>query len=173
MGRMEKGICFIFSGRFDASMIAGTIEFTDLTMIEGEGNLSRIKEIMEAEGPPEWMLETNVTVVTETIASHFMLHLWHDGRAVITYTDHPMSIEAPDDDFRRLSEWSINNGWKLSIDDILLDNRRDLEFWMRLYQAAIIFSPILRKKEEDEMKRMQAAYDRDQNEDDEEISYVN
>ena len=154
-------------------MTPGIINFSDLTVIEGEGNYLRIKEIMDSEGPPQWMLETTATVVTELIASSFTLHLLNDGKAVIMNTDHPSTDEAPDDDFRRLSEWSSNNGWSLRVDDILLSERRDLEFWMRLYRAAIIHSDILQKKEEDETRRMQTAYARDQNEDDEEIYYAN
>lgn len=155
-------------------MIAGIIEFSDPTMIEGGGNYDLIKEIMDKESPPQWMLRTNATIITESIISNFTLHLWNDGKAVIVDTDHPMMTEASDDDFRRLYEWSNNNGWKLIVDKYLLDNKQFLEFWMRLYRAGIVHSDILQKREEDEMRRMQDAYERDQKEEDEEeTNYAN
>ena len=152
-------------------MISGTIKFSDLVVIEGEGNYRRIKEIMESEGPSTWMLKTDTTVITNIIASNFVLHLWYDGKAVIMSTDHPAIEDTPDDDFRRLSEWSMNNGWWLTVDDLLVSDRQSNDFWMRLYRAAIIKSDVLQKKEDDEISRMQAAYDRDQNEDEEEFNY--
>ncbi|GAH14925.1 unnamed protein product [marine sediment metagenome] len=147
-------------------MISGIIYFSDPTVVEGQGNYHLIRKIMSEEGPSKWMLRTAATVITEAVTSNFILHLWHDGRAVIIDVDHIMLSEIPDDDFRRLNEWCQNGDWKLIVDKTLLEDRQNFEFWMRLYRASIIYSDVLQKKEEDEMKRMQDAYNRDKEEGD-------
>ena len=144
------------------------IEFSDLTLREGHGNYLQVKEIMEKEGPPVWMLSSEASVVTPTIASTFILRFWNNGTVYIAGTTHPITMEAPDDDLRCLKEWCELNGWQIPIvKKDLLDSPLEFDFWMRIFYIGLIKSDVLEKHEEANMDRMNEAYQIEQNEEDE------
>lgn len=144
------------------------ISFTDITLVESRGNYLHTKEIMENEGPSLWMLETSASIVTESIASSFVLHLWSDRRVYIMATSHPLTMDAPDSDLRALKDWCELNGWhKPIVHNDLIESPKEFEFWLRMFYIGLVFSEILDKHEKDEMQRMDEAYQREQLEDEE------
>ena len=148
------------------------IEFADLTLREGHGNYLQIKEIMSKEGPPVWMLSSEASVVTPTIASSFTLRFWNDGKVHIAATTHPPTMEAPDDDLRFLKEWCELNGWQTPIvKKDLLDTPQEFDFWMRIFYIGLIKSDVLEKHEEANMERMNEAYQMELQEEDDENAY--
>ncbi len=145
------------------------ITFTDITLNQSGGNFLYTKEIMEREGPSKWMLSTVASIVTPSIASSFMLHLWNTGELYIMSTSHPISMEAPDDDLRFLKEWCELNGWKTPIvHKDHLESQKEFEFWLRIYYIGLVYSEVLDKHERGEMDRMNDAYQREQFEDENE-----
>jgi len=129
------------------------IELSDGTMIEADGEFSKIAEIM-SDAPGEWMLVTDAFVMTDAISAHFTLHLWNDGRVVITETEHPLTMEAPDDDIVELKRWCESKGWKkLMVEGDLLDDVRAEEFWKRYHTAGIISSEVFEEADKEEAER--------------------
>lgn len=151
---MGKGVCPVM------------ITFSDKTMIEGSGNYRLIRDIMNQEGPSVWMIRSSVTVNTPIISSDSVVHIWHDGKIDIMETSHPFISDVPDDDLRELNKWCRQHGWKLSVNNRLISDRKELEFWLRMYYAGIVNSDMLKKHDEDEMNRMNI-------EPEEEDNYVN
>jgi len=133
------------------------IEFSDLTVREGHGNFGLIKELM---GHGSWMLRTQATVCAPKVTSDYLIHLWDTGTAVIKATSRPMNVQIPDDDVRGLSEYLKNHGWEhVEVDHLLLEEPQGFAFWLRMYQTGIVESNVLKQHDENEMKRMQAAFE--------------
>lgn len=131
------------------------IRFSDITINEGWGNYRLIRELMESSGPKEWMIESHATISTPIISSDCVLHFWADGRVVLMETNHPLHSQAPDDDIRELSRWCRKNGWKnLVVDNKLITEQKEFEFWMRFYYSGMITSDVLKKHDEQEIERM-------------------
>jgi hypothetical protein len=142
------------------------IDFSDITLREAHGNHDRTCEIMLGEAP-QWMLRSEVFVSTGNISCGYLIHFWYDGRAVIKATDHPIVVEAPDDDIRELSQFVRDQGWKpLEVSSEMLDDPGSFEFWLRLYQSGMIQNDLLQSHDENEMARLAAAYEMEQEEED-------
>jgi hypothetical protein len=139
------------------------IDFSDRTIREAFGNYEMVKQIVESEGPPTWMLESVAVVSTTFVVSENLLHLWNNGEVHLIKTTHPMTVDTPDDDIRELSEWCDKNGWKkLTVDNDLLEDPIQFGFWQRSYYAGLINSEYLSEYEKKEMERMKEAFDREQ-----------
>lgn len=134
------------------------INFSDITLVESEGQYELTKDIM---GDGSWMIRSTATVITPTIAGSFLLHLWDDGNVYIMETDHPLfwvthdGLSVSDDDIRELSEWRKAKGWAnlLVFRNLLLDPR-GFEFWLREYRAGLVDSIELKKHDAAEMERL-------------------
>ena len=141
------------------------INFSDRTIREAFGNYKMVKQIVESEGPPTWMLESMAIVATTFVVSENLLHFWHNGEVHLIKTTHPMMTDTPDDDLRELSEWCEKNGWKkLTVDNDLLEDPQQFYFWQRMYFSGIIISEHLSECEKKETERMKEAYEREQQE---------
>ena len=47
------------------------------------------------------------------------------------------------------------NGWKgLFVDDELLYDEQQFQFWLRMYQSGLIYNEKLKKQDEDELSRL-------------------
>jgi len=146
------------------------IEFSDLTLREGGGNYLQVKEIMENEGPPVWMLSSEASVITPAIASTFTLRFWNDGKVHIAGTTHPPTMEAPDEDLRFLREWCELNGWQIpTVKQDLLGTPLEFDFWLRIFYIGLIKSEVLEKHELANMKRMNEAYQIELQEEDKDV----
>ncbi len=142
------------------------IEFTDVTLIESEGNFKKTVDIMKQDGSNSWMLETKALVSAQIISCYYLLHCWSHGDVCIMSTDHPLLMEAPDDDIRELNEWCRINGWKsLSIHKNLILDYRHFEFWLRMYRSGLIESTELKRHEQDESDRFSKAIEETEDDD--------
>jgi len=131
------------------------LRFSDQTLIEGHGSYHGVCEIMKKESSGDWMLESDTTVITPIISFDYRLHLWKNGEIYIMDTNHPTRIDVPDDDLRELQKWCEDNGWKKpTIHKSLLEDRLSFDFWMRMYQAGIVKSDLLSRRDADDMRRM-------------------
>ena len=131
------------------------INFSDKTILEGQGNFRIVRDIMESEGPSTWMLRSSATVDSPEMSADYVLHFWHDGKVVIVETNRPISPDVPSDDLRELSLWCRRRGWQgLQVHDRLIQERKEIDFWIRLYYSGTVTSPVLQKYDDDDMKRM-------------------
>ena len=131
------------------------IKLSDITLVESNGSFSITKRLMEEDGVSKWMLESNATVSTPIISCNYLIHCWNDGSVYIMGTDHPAIANLPDDDIRELSEWITSNGWKtLIVSDQLVQDRRQFEFWLRIYRSGLVHCNLLKKYDDEEMDRL-------------------
>lgn len=131
------------------------IQFSDLTLIEAQGNFHETNEIMLADGVKKWMIRTSATIITPSVACNYVLNFWHDGVVYIMETDHPMIEGCPDDDIRELSKWRQDCGWaKLHVHRALLSDTRGFDFWLKMYRSGLIGSDKLQQHDDNEMKRL-------------------
>ena len=131
------------------------IRLSDITLIESGGSFSNTKRIMEEDGVTKWMLKSNVTVSTDVITCNYVIHFWNDANVYIIATDHPAVLNVPDDDIREISQWAVDNGWNVPIvDDKLVEDQRQFEFWLRMYRTGLVKCGLLKKYDDNEIQRL-------------------
>ncbi len=130
------------------------IRFSDLTIIEADGDFKEVCKLMAA---PRWMIETSATIeCVDGNVSSFMLHMWHDGLVSVFETNRPFDNVYPDTDFIELKEWMSKNGWsRLTVDGRLLVNPRHYKFWKFKYDIGVIESDTIDQREAEEKARLE------------------
>ena len=129
------------------------IEFTDLTIIEYDGDFEKIALIMKQEGCKEWMLRSKCVILTPQIVSSYTLHFWQNGDVYIYDTTRPPDQELPTDDLVFLKEWVLEKKWKTLIaHHNFLDDPRWWDFWKHCFRMGLIYNKIA-DFEKDEMIR--------------------
>ena len=122
------------------------IDFTDLTLIETEGNFEETNNIMKKEPPfnEKWVIRTFATV--SSISGSGGMELQFHGDKSVYIIDYIPSIGDLfyNPDLRVISMWSQENGWKVPQPhpDLVKDNK---EFWKHFYDTLIIDSDYLDK----------------------------
>lgn len=113
------------------------LEFTDITMIETDGEYDKVKSIMDKEGTPEWMIRTDLYIDSEGGSASFVLSFWHDRRIFIQEYDASGMNQFYDMELIGLSKWARENGWKTPepSNDILLSNK---DFWKHFWDTYIV-----------------------------------
>lgn len=136
------------------------ISFSDITINECNGNFDCVNKLIKSEGLSKWMLKSNATVTSKdllgniSISCNYILHFWNSGEVYIMFTDHPTLVDVPDDDIRELYSWCEQNGWKLSLNHLLIENTQGFDFWLRMYISGLVYSEELKKYEDQETDRI-------------------
>jgi hypothetical protein len=114
-------------------------------------------------GNKDWMLDSKCYVVTDAIASTYLLHFWKSGKVIIWETDRPRDTKVPYDDLIELKKWTSENGWKeLIVDDRLILFPQDFEFWKRMYMRGVVSNQKFVEYEKQEVNRFSNAIGEDQ-----------
>lgn len=130
------------------------IEFTDLTIIECDGDYDKACSIMKQEGTKHWMLRTNSVIRTPQIISSYVLNFWYNGDVYITDTSRPPDQNAPMDDLIFLKNWILEKKWKMIIVHYsFLEDPRWWDFWKHCFRMGLIYSKKIEDYERDEMNR--------------------
>ncbi len=138
------------------------VELSDITLVESHGNYKMTCEIMDSDGPPDWMLRSEAIVSVGSLAFNYLLHFWHDGMVKIMETNHPPVMSVPDVDIRALSEWCDINGWKKPcLYQNLISDPNGFQFWMFIYRSGLVESEELKKYEDEEFRRLTQALEED------------
>lgn len=130
------------------------IRVTDITLLEAHCSYAQVCEIMNKDAAHVWMLRTDMTISSGGGHFSYKIHMWNNGDVYINDTNRPLNLDIPDDDLRELSEWCDVNGWNTPIvDRTLLEDTRDFQFWMRMYNAGLVYAPQLKEHEQEEHER--------------------
>lgn len=131
------------------------INFTDLTMLEANGEYEHAKLLMEkpqrvvghiyAQIPSkQWVLKSKVTIQHALGFSAMVCDFYHDGRIIITdFAPSVKDIHTPD--LRCLSFWAQQSGWKVPEPKPSLTEEW-MEFWRRQWETYIVNSEYLERK---------------------------
>ena len=145
------------------------IHLSDITLNEASGSYQRTCDIMFGdEGLSDWMLTTDASIITDDIASNFILHAWNTGDMYIFDTDHPPLISVSDAPIRELKAWSEEGGWRLCVADRLLKDPSLFQFWLQKYRETLVYSSEIESYDKQEAKRMTDALEEERIEDAEE-----
>jgi len=127
------------------------IEFSDPTMIEGDGYYNEVNDIMSREkNGYYWMLRTTVFMSDSNINSQMTLHLYQNKDIYIE--DYIMKKDevcyCPD--LQYLTAWAQQSGWSVPrpSKDLLM---MDVDFWKYFWETSLIdctyFDDIYGKRE--------------------------
>lgn len=127
------------------------IEFTDISMIESNGNFEKLKDIMNF---PSWMIKTSAYLNFEEFSHTFELHCWNDASIHIINTDMPQNREMTNHLIQYMFEWAKENKWeKICVNKDILDHPEQYEFWLRAYRAGLVYNKVFEDQEQREIKK--------------------
>ena len=123
-----------------------TIEFTDLTLVEADGNFEEVNKIMLKEPPfnDKWVIRSFATI--SSMSGVGSMEIQCHGNGDIYIIDYSPSIGDLfyNPDIRVLSMWCQENGWKIPQPHYdLVKNNKD--FWKHFYDTLVIDSDYLDK----------------------------
>lgn len=114
------------------------IEFSDITMIEADGEYDIVCEIMNREnGNNDWMIKSDVFITDGIINSQITLHLYKNKDIYIENYDIKKDEAYYSPDLECLSQWAQQNGWNTPCPnkDLLL---MDIDFWKYFWETSLI-----------------------------------
>ena len=126
------------------------IEFTDLTMIEANGEFEKVNKIMSKEFPfsKKWVIRSFVTISSEEnvvgSVGNMELQFHEDRHVYILHYSPSIGDLFYNPDIMVLSMWSQENGWKIPQPhyDLVKNNK---EFWKHFYDTLVVDSDYLDK----------------------------
>jgi len=117
-----------------------TIDFTDCTMLEADGEFSVVEEIMLSEiSGKDWMISTDIILSNEQMQSTMTIDLYGNKDVYITGYGTFTENVYYNDDLRFLSVWAQQYGWNIPqpTKDLIL---KDKNFWKHFWDILIIDS---------------------------------
>lgn len=131
------------------------ISFTDITLLEANGEYEQVKAIMEkpqkiighiyAQIPSkQWVVKSQITVQHALGFAAMVCDFYYDGRIIITdFASSLKDVHTPD--LRCLSYWAQKSGWQVpepkpSLTEVWMD------FWRRQWETYIVNSSYLDRK---------------------------
>ena len=129
-----------------------TITFTDLTLLESNGEYDTAKQIMEMDSGvglvrqtpvSEWFIASDLELTTDFGRSLFRCNFCHDGNIVITdYYPCLNDIYLPD--LRCLHKWALESGWqRIEPKQSVIESWPD--FWIMYWETDLVYSRFLDK----------------------------
>jgi len=123
------------------------IDFTDITMIEGDGYFKKIKEIMENDVVKvnKWEIRTDVTILSEFgMAKLTIACFYNKDIFIMEYNSSSQEDDLYNPDIKIISEWAHKHGWNtLQPHKDLVDMNK--EFWKYFHSTGLIDSEYLDK----------------------------
>lgn len=131
------------------------INFTDITLLEANGQYESVKNIMEkpqkivgkmyASIPSKyWVIKSTISIRHQLGATAFMCDFYHDGKLVVlNYGPSVKDIYSPD--MRCLSYWAQESGWKVPEPKPSMAEEW-IDFWRRQWETYIVNSDYFDKK---------------------------
>jgi len=123
------------------------LNFSDLTILEFDGEYEEIKKSMEEESYVgcEWMLRSDATVDFPTNSCFFTLHFYHNKDVYIVDYQSSVSDVFYNSDIPCLSMWVQYKGWSCPKPhpDLI---REEMGFWKHFWETRIVDSDYLDKR---------------------------
>jgi hypothetical protein len=146
------------------------IQFSDITLLEANGNYEKVCKIMAADAEElgvashkgEWMVRSKVTIMSPFGFAILICHFYNTGKVYVAeYL--PSSKDAHNADIKSLTYWCNEFGWKTPEPlPHVVDSWP--AFWKSEWETYIVDSEYLDKKYG---YRKEISFDKDDNDDDE------
>jgi hypothetical protein len=120
--------------------------FDDKTILETEGEYSKVCEIMKGESQitGEWYLKSNLMINTYFGISQLVIDFYYDGKLVIVYYVSTIKDAFYNPDLQCLAAWSEEAGWGTpQITQSLAEDK--ISFWEHFRLTGLIASDFLEK----------------------------
>lgn len=119
------------------------LNFTDITMVESEGEYDIVKRLVEEDlGPHHWNIKTNLVIESPFGVGMLELDLRHDRSIYIIGYQASTGNIYYNPDLSALMRWSQIAGWKIPQPSEELI-RSNLSFWRHMWETLIIDSDLL------------------------------
>ncbi|MFA5598962.1 MAG: hypothetical protein WDA06_00060 [Phenylobacterium sp.] len=117
------------------------MRFSDTVLNEGEGEFDKVTKIMMSDSlcPKDWMLRSDVTMITDFGVSEFILHFYADGKIIIREYYGSMQSGVYNPEIPILNEWAAIAGWD-NIEPHIELIEQDYNFWYHFWETNIINS---------------------------------
>jgi hypothetical protein len=126
------------------SGIEFTINFTDITLNETDGDFKETTELMQKDSPRNktWVLRSFISICSVGGQGSMEVQFHADGNLFILHYSPSVADLFYNPDIQVLAEWSQENGWKRPKPhpDLVKDNK---EFWKHFYDTLVIDSDYL------------------------------
>ena len=123
------------------------LHFSDLTILEGDGEYAEVKKIMESGlyKDATWMLRSDLTIDFPAGSCILILHFYSDGNIYIMDYKSSVSDVFYNPDIPCISMWAQENGWNIPQPhpDLI---KTGLDFWKHFWDTRIIDSDYLDQK---------------------------
>lgn len=121
-----------------------TFGFTDVTMLEADGEYDAVKEIMESEEicPDDWMIRSGLTIDSNYGIASMVVHFHADRRAVIREYAPSVGDVFYNPDVGAISSWAQHAGWRTPEPSVELV-RESIEFWKHYWETLLVDSEYL------------------------------
>jgi hypothetical protein len=123
------------------------MNLSDHTILEGDGEYERVKEIMEKESYVgcDWMVRSEVTIDFPTNSCIFIVHFYQNRDIYIVEYQSSVSDVFYNSDIPCISMWSQDKGWNCPQPhpDLIRDA---MEFWKHFWETGILDSEYLDEK---------------------------
>mgnify|MGYP003420412788 FL=1 len=128
------------------------IQFTDITLLESNGEYEAVCKIMEKEAErtgsigksKDWMIRSKLTILSPFGFSMMVCHFYNNGKVYIA--DYmPSSKDIHSTDVRCLTYWCNNFGWKTPEPLLTVIDSWPV-FWKKEWETYIIDSEYFDKK---------------------------
>lgn len=128
------------------------INFTDITMLEANGNFSEVCQIMKKEieesqtssKKDDWMIRSKVTILSNFGYCAFNCHFYKNGKIYISDYS-PSSKDVYNVDVKCLTYWANEYGWKTP-EPLSSTVESWLPFWKKEWETHMVDSEFLDKK---------------------------
>jgi len=123
-----------------------TINFTDITLNEADGNFEEVKKIMLKEVPysEQWVIRSSVTILSNSGECGMEIQGHGDGSLYILEYNPSIGDLFYNPYIQVLSVWAQENGWNIPQPhpDLVKNSK---EFWKHFYDTLLIDSDYLDK----------------------------
>lgn len=128
------------------------IQFTDVTLLESNGNYKAVCDIMEQENiktavasfKNEWMIRSRVTIMSVFGFCAFVCHFYNSGKVYIAEYM-PSTKDIHNTDVRCLTFWCNETGW-LTPEPLPTVAESWLNFWKKEWETHIVDSEYMDKR---------------------------
>lgn len=123
-----------------------TIEFTDLTMIESNGDYQKTNELMTRELNNNWTLQTDIYIKNDFGVCKMTVQFSRNKNVVISnFTPSLQGQTLYNPDIPMFSTWVQERGWNVPIPEPGLV-RLNIHFWKHFWETRLVNSQLLEQK---------------------------
>ena len=124
------------------------LNFSDLTIIETNGDYGSVKNLMEQETYKghKWMISSDMTIESIAGFCSLVIHFYSTGKVyIVDYIPSATGEMLYNPDLSCLSVWAQDNGWDIPQPSPDL-TRKNLPFWKEIWEMGLVDSDYLEER---------------------------